>query len=140
MFKEFKTFIMRGNMMDLAIGVIIGAAFTSIVTSLTEDVLMPIISVISGKPDYSDFFIRLGSIPADFAGDASSYAELKEAGVAMIGLGAFITALINFLIVAFVIFMMIRAVNRVFQQPAPEPEATPEDVLLLREIRDSLQK
>lgn len=139
MLKDFKTFIARGNMLDLAVGVIIGAALTAIVTSLTQDVLMPIIGLFTGKADYSNFFIRLGRIPASFTGDPTNYAALKEAGVAMIGIGAFITAVINFLIVAYVIFLIVRYTNRFFDKGAA-PAETPEDVLLLREIRDSLKK
>ncbi|MGQ5702452.1 large conductance mechanosensitive channel protein MscL [Sandaracinobacteroides sp. A072] len=143
MLKDFKAFIARGNVLDLAVAVIIGAAFGTIVTSLTEDLVMPIISALTGKPDYSSFFIRLGAIPADFTGDPNSYAALKEAGVAMLGYGAFITALLNFLIIAFAVFLIARYANRLFkglEAEAPPPAAPSEEVLLLREIRDSLKK
>lgn len=142
MLNEFKTFIARGNVLDLAVGVIIGGAFGTIVTSLTQDIIMPLISAVTGNPDFSANFIRLGPIPGDFAGDRASYAELKEAGVPMLGYGAFITAFINFLIVAFAVFLIARNANRFFKglEPDAAPAATPEDVVLLREIRDSLKK
>ncbi len=142
MFNEFKAFIARGNVLDLAVGVIIGAAFGTVVKSLTEDLVMPLISAVTGKPDYSAMFMRLGAIPADFTGDPNSYAALKEAGVAMFGYGAFLTALINFLIVAFAVFLIARSANRHFKalEAPAAPAETPEDVLLLREIRDSLKK
>ncbi len=141
---EFRTFIARGNVMDLAVGVIIGGAFARITASLTDDVIMPAIGWLFGGVDFSSYFLRLGAIPAGFKGNASSYADLKAAGVAMIGWGAFLTVLINFLILAFIIFLMVRAVNRMTASaasPAAEAPPTPaEDVLLLREIRDSLRK
>lgn len=142
MFTEFKAFIARGNVLDLAVGVIIGGAFGTIVKSLTEDLIMPLISAVFGTADFSANFIRLGAIPADFAGDTSSYAALKEAGVAMLGYGAFLSAMINFLILAFAVFLIVKNANRFFTrlEPAPAPVETPEDVLLLREIRDSLKK
>lgn len=142
MLNEFKAFIARGNMLDLAVGVIIGGAFGTIVKSLTDDVIMPVVSAITGTPDFTANFIRLGSIPADFKGDPTSYAALKEAGVATLGYGAFLTAFLNFLILAFVVFLIVRYATRMFkalEADAP-PAATPEDVLLLREIRDSLKK
>lgn len=137
---EFKEFVARGNVMDLAVGVIIGSAFAKITTSLTEDVIMPVISWLFGGADFSQHFLRLGPIPADFKGSAANYADLKAAGVAMIGWGQFLTVVINFLILAFVIFLMIRAVNRMMAPPPAAAEATPEDIALLREIRDSLKK
>jgi large conductance mechanosensitive channel len=142
MLGEFKAFIARGNVLDLAVGVIIGGAFGTIVKSLTEDVIMPLISAVTGSPDFTANFIRLGPVPADFAGDPSSYAALKEAGVAMLGYGAFLTAVLNFLILAIAVFLIVRQANRFFavSAPAPAPVETPEDVLLLREIRDSLKK
>lgn len=142
MFKEFKAFISRGNVLDLAVGVIIGGAFGTIVTSLTGDLVMPLISAVTGSPDFTENFIRLGAIPADFDGDPTSYAALKEAGVPMLGYGAFLTALLNFVIVAFAVFLIARYANRMFrglEAEAPPPPETPEDVLLLREIRDSLK-
>jgi large conductance mechanosensitive channel len=142
MFNEFKAFIARGNVLDLAVGVIIGGAFGTIVKSLTDDLIMPLVSAVTGSADFSANFIRLGAIPAGFKGDPSSYAALKEAGVAMLGYGAFLGALLNFLILAFVVFLIVRYANRLFKglEPAAEPPETPEDVLLLRDIRDSLKK
>lgn len=141
---EFRDFIARGNVMDLAVGVIIGGAFATITKSLTDDIIMPVVGWAFGGVDFSKYFIRLGAIPADFKGAADSYADLKAAGVAMLGWGEFITVLINFLILAFIIFLMVRSVNKVTaqiaKQEAPAAEAPPaEEVVLLREIRDSLQ-
>jgi large conductance mechanosensitive channel len=142
MFREFRAFIARGNVMDLAVAVIVGAAFSSIVTSLTEDIVMPLISAVTGNPDFSYLFIRLGAIPESFKGDPHDYAALKAAGVSMIGYGAFLTRIINFLLVAFAVFILVKYTNRLFRglEPAAAPATTPEDVLLLREIRDSLRK
>ncbi|WP_445191394.1 large conductance mechanosensitive channel protein MscL [Sphingomonas sp. Tas61C01] len=138
MLKEFKTFVMRGNVLDLAVAVIIGAAFGKIVTSLTDDVLMPIIGRIFGGLDFSSYFVALGPIPAALAG-STDYAALKKAGVPLFGYGAFITAAVNFLIIAFIIFMIIRAVNRMVPQAEAPQAAEPADITLLREIRDELQ-
>lgn len=110
---EFKKFIARGNVVDLAVGVVIGAAFSGIVKQLTEAILMPLIGWLFGDIDFSNWFLRLGSIPEGYTGALDNYAELKEAGVAMIGYGALLTAVINFLIVAFALFMLVRTVNRV---------------------------
>jgi len=140
MLSEFKEFIAKGNVMDLAVGVIIGGAFATITTSLTEDVIMPVVGAIFGGVDFSSKFILLGSVPDDVAAD--DYAALKEAGVAMVGYGAFITAVINFLILAFIIFLLVRWVNRVMRRQedeAPAP-AGPSEVDLLTEIRDELRK
>jgi large conductance mechanosensitive channel len=141
MFKEFKTFVMRGNVLDLAVAVIIGAAFSKIVTSLTDDVIMPIVGKIFGGLDFSSYFIILGRVPSALAG-SSDYAALKKAGVPLLGYGAFITAAVNFIILAFIIFMLIRAVNRLIpkadEAPAT-PAAEPADIALLREIRDELK-
>ena len=112
MLKEFKAFIMRGNVLDLAIAVIIGAAFGKIVTSLTDDVLMPVIGKIFGGLDFSSYFWRMGPVPANYAGSLSDYAALKKAGVPLLGYGAFATQLVNFVIVAGIIFMILRVVNR----------------------------
>ncbi len=135
---EFKTFINRGNVMDLAVGVIIGGAFATITKSLTDDLIMPVVGYLFGGADFSRYFIRLGDLPAGFKGNPESYADLKAAGVAMFGWGEFLTVLVNFLILAFIIFLLVKAVNRLM--PPQEEAATPEDVLLLREIRDSLKK
>ncbi|VVT08037.1 Large-conductance mechanosensitive channel [Sphingomonas sp. EC-HK361] len=139
MLKEFKTFIMRGNVLDLAVAVIIGAAFGKIVTSLTDDVLMPIIGKVFGGLDFSSYFVRLGEVPANYTGSPSDYAALKKAGVPLLGYGEFITQAVNFVIVAFIIFLIIRAVNRVVPKPEAAPAADPADVVLLREIRDELR-
>jgi large conductance mechanosensitive channel len=138
MLSEFKAFIARGNVLDLAVGVIIGAAFGKIVSSLTDDVLMPLISTATGGIDFSQKYVVLGSIPADYKGEMT-YAALKTAGVAMLGYGAFITAIINFLILAFVIFLIVRQANRLMPPPAAAP-AGPTEIELLAEIRDSLRK
>lgn len=137
MLQEFKTFIARGNVLDLAVGVIIGAAFGKIVTSLTDDVIMPVIGTITGGMDFSNKFVVLGEIPDDYQGP-QTYAALKEAGVALLGYGAFVTAVINFLIMAFVIFLIVRQANKVIRPPAPP--AGPTEVELLAEIRDALKK
>ncbi|WP_353203358.1 large conductance mechanosensitive channel protein MscL [Sphingomonas sp.] len=141
MFKEFKTFIARGNVLDLAVAVIIGAAFGKIITSLTDDVIMPVIGKIFGGLDFSSYFVVLGTVPAALAG-SSDYAALKKAGVPLLGYGAFVTTAVNFVIVAFIIFLIVRGVNRMMP-PAPEVVAEPvepADVTLLREIRDELKK
>jgi large conductance mechanosensitive channel len=138
MLKDFKAFIAKGNVMDLAVGVIIGAAFSAIVTSLTGDIIMPIVGAIFGGADFTNHFILL-STPAGYTGSMTDYAALKEAGAAMIGYGAFLTAVINFLILAFVIFLMVRWVSRIMKQ-AEEAAAGPSEVDLLTEIRDELRK
>ena len=139
MFKEFKTFIMRGNVLDLAVAVIIGAAFGKIVTSLTDDVLMPIIGKIFGGLDFSSYFVILGKVPSALMG-SSDYQALKKAGVPLLGYGAFITAAVNFVILAFIIFLLIRAVNRIMPKADEAPQAAePADIALLREIRDELK-
>lgn len=140
MLNEFKAFISRGNVLDLAVAVIIGGAFGKIVTSMTEDLLMPVIAMVTGNPDFSNLFIRLGPVPAGFAGAPDDYAALKAAGVPLLGYGAFVTALINFLIIAFALFLIVRQANKLMPKPAEAPPETPEDVLLLREIRDSLKE
>lgn len=141
MINEFKAFILRGNVLDLAVAVIIGAAFATITTSLTEDVLMPIVSAIFGVPDFSGLFILLASPPADYAGAMTDYAALKEAGVPMLGWGQFLTVVINFVILAFIIFMIVRYANKVMTKEETEaPPAGPSEIDLLTEIRDSLKK
>jgi large conductance mechanosensitive channel len=138
MFQEFKAFIARGNVLDLAVAVIIGAAFGAIVTSLTGDVIMPAIGALFGGADFSNHFILL-STPAGYEGSLSDYAALKEAGAAMIGYGAFLTAVLNFVILAFVIFLLVRAANRLIAKKEEAP-AGPSEVELLVEIRDELRK
>lgn len=138
MLQEFKAFIARGNVLDLAVAVIIGAAFGAIVTSLTGDVIMPAIGALFGGADFSNHFILL-SVPAGYEGSLSDYAALKEAGAAMIGYGAFLTAVLNFVILAFVIFLLVRAANRLIAKREEEP-AGPSEIELLTEIRDELRK
>jgi large conductance mechanosensitive channel len=140
MLSEFKTFILRGNVMDLAVGVIIGAAFGKIVTALTDDLIMPLISAVTGGIDFSSKFILLGAIPASYKGSATDYAALKKAGVAMLGYGDFITAIINFVILAFVIFLLVKMVNKMMPPAVEAPAGPSDEVLLLQEIRDSLKK
>ena len=135
---EFKEFIAKGNVMDLAVGVIIGGAFATITKSLTEDVIMPFVSAIFGGVDFTSKFVILGDVPDTYTGSLSNHAALKEAGVAMFGYGAFITAVINFLILAFIIFMLVRSVNRITRR-GPDVVA-PTEVDLLAEIRDELKK
>ena len=137
MFREFREFIARGNVLDLAVAVIIGAAFGAIVTSLTGDVIMPAIGALLGGADLSNHFILL-SVPAGYEGSMSDYAALKEAGAAMIGYGAFLTALINFVILAFVIFLLVRTANKLVRKD--EGVAGPTEIELLTEIRDALKK
>jgi large conductance mechanosensitive channel len=137
MLKEFKEFALRGNVMDLAIGVIIGAAFGKIVDSLVGDVIMPVLGKLLGGLNFSDMFIKLAEGPADVP---QTYAALKAAGVPMLAYGNFITIVLNFLILAFVIFVMVKQMNRLKKEEPAAPAATPEDVLLLREIRDALKK
>lgn len=138
MFAEFKTFIARGNVLDLAVAVIIGAAFGTIVTSFTEDLLMPVLGLLTGGTDFTSNFLVLGSVPPELAG-STDYAALKKAGVALFGYGAFVTAVINFLIIAFAIFLVVKAANKAMK-PAEAPAAgpTPSEALLA-EIRDELK-
>ena len=141
MFKEFKAFIARGNVLDLAIAVIIGGAFGKIVTSLTDDVIMPVIGKIFGGLDFSSYFLVLGEVPANLQG-STDYAALKKAGVPLLGYGEFVTQAVNFLIIAFIIFLLVRAVNRLMPKPpeTPAEPVEPADITLLREIRDALQR
>jgi large conductance mechanosensitive channel len=139
MLQDFKAFLARGNVLDLAVGVIIGGAFGKIVSSLTDDLIMPAIGWVTGGVDFSSKFIPLGAIPAGYSGSLTDYAALKKAGVAMLGYGSFLTAIINFVIMAFVIFMIVRAANKAMPPPAAAP-AGPSEVDLLTEIRDALKK
>lgn len=135
MMQEFKEFAVKGNAIDLAVGVIIGGAFGKIVDSIVGDLIMPIVGKIFGGLDFSNYYIPL-------AGQASGLAleEAKKAG-AVFAYGNFITILVNFLLLAFIIFMMVKQINRLKrEEPAPAPEAPPEEVALLREIRDSLKR
>ena len=136
---EFKEFALKGSVMDLAVGVIIGGAFGKIVDSLVKDIIMPVVSTIFGSLDFSNYFIALGAPPADYAGPRT-YDALSKAGVPLFAYGNFLTVAINFIILAFIIFIMVRQVNRMKKAAPPAPPApTPEDVLLLREIRDALK-
>ncbi len=140
MMQEFKDFAVKGNVIDLAVGVIIGGAFGKIVGSLVEDVIMPVVGGIFGKMDFSNLFIPLSAVPE---GTLQTLDAMKKAGVPVLAYGNFITVAINFLILAFIIFMMVKQVNKMKrEEPAAPaaPEVTPEDVVLLREIRDSLRK
>ncbi|MEN7536859.1 large conductance mechanosensitive channel protein MscL [Aurantiacibacter flavus] len=143
MFAEFKKFIAKGNVMDLAVAVIIAGAFGTIVTSLTGDVIMPFVGYIFGGADFSSYFILL-SAPEGYEGSMTDYAALKEAGAAMIGYGALVTAIINFVILAFIIFLLVRYASRIkarYEQPEePAAPAGPSEIDLLIEIRDALKK
>ncbi len=138
MFNEFKQFIARGNVIDMAVGIVVGAAFTAIVTSMVSDIINPVIGMIIGGLDFSNYYFDLSF------GDYASLEAAKKAGAPLIMYGLFINAVIKFLIVAFVVFMLVKQVNRIksqFEAKKDEaPAATPEDVLLLREIRDALKK
>ena len=140
MIQEFKEFAVKGNVMDLAVGVIIGGAFGKIVDSVVSDLIMPIVGAAVGKLDFSNLFWVLGEIPT---GVGRTLAELKKAGVPVFAYGNFITVGVNFIILAFIIFLMVKQMNRLKKDApaAPPPaEVTPEDILLLREIRDNLRK
>jgi len=139
MFQEFKDFIVKGNAFDLAVGVIIGGVFGAVVTSLVGDILMPPVGTILGGADFSNLFVTLkdGAITA---GPYVSIAAAKEAGAVTLNYGAFINTLVNLVIVGFVLFMLVKGVNAA-RKPAPAPPAeTPEDIVLLREIRDALKR
>ena len=140
MIGEFRDFAVKGNVIDLAVAVIIGAAFGKIVDSLVKDLVMPIVSRIFGGLDFSNWFMPLASPPAGYSGPMT-YEALTKAGVPLFAYGNFITVTLNFVILAFVIFLMVRQVNRMKgAAPPATPAATPEDVLLLREIRDAVKK
>lgn len=136
MLKEFRDFAVRGNVIDLAVGVIIGAAFGKIVDSIVKDLIMPIIGSI-GNLDFKEYFVVL-SKPTAYSGPMT-YDALTKAGVPLFAYGQFLTILLNFIILAFIIFWMVKGVNRVKNRLDAAPAGTPEDVLLLREIRDSLK-
>ena len=139
MLREFRDFIARGNVLDLAVAVIIGAAFATITASLTDDIIMPIVGAIFGGLDFSSHFTLLGPIPDTYTGSPTDYAALRKAGVAVLGWGQFLTVLINFLILAFIIFLIVRSANR-FKRAAPDAPSGPTEVELLAEIRDELRK
>ena len=144
MWSDFKAFIAKGNVIDLAVAVIIGAAFATIVGSLTEEIIMPVVGALFGGADFSRYFILL-DVPEGYTGSLTDYAALKEAGAAMIGYGAFVTAVINFLILAFIIFLLVRYMKKVVTELERKPEEAeapqgPTEVELLTEIRDELKK
>ena len=140
MMQEFKDFALKGNVMDLAVGVIIGGAFGKIVDSLVGDVIMPIVGRIFGGINFTEMFVVLAP-PAKAVEGVASFATLKAAGANLLGYGNFLTILVNFIILAFIIFMMVKQMNRMKKEaPAAAPAAPPEDVVLLREIRDSLKR
>jgi large conductance mechanosensitive channel len=140
MMQEFKEFAVKGNVIDLAVGVIIGGAFGKIVDSVVGDLIMPVVGAVFGKLDFSSLFVILGSVPP---GTAMTLDALKKAGVPVFAYGNFITVAVNFAILAFIIFIMVKQINRLKREtpaPVPAPAAPPEDIVLLREIRDSLKK
>ena len=139
MLREFRDFIARGNVLDLAVAVIIGAAFGTIATSLTGDIIMPVVGAIFGGLDFSSHFIVLGQIPPDYAGSLTDYAALKKAGIPVLGWGQFLTVVINFLILAFIIFLLVRTANKAMKKQEDAP-AGPTEVDLLTEIRDELKR
>src|SRR5947207_10440543 len=136
---EFREFAIKGSVVDLAVGVIIGAAFGKIVDSLVKDLIMPVVGRLFGGLDFSNWFIMLGPPPAGYSGPMT-YDALTKAGVPVLAYGNFITVALNFIILAFVIFLMVRQINRLRRAtPPPPPPAPPEEVLLLREIRDAVR-
>jgi large conductance mechanosensitive channel len=136
---EFREFASKGNVIDLAVGVIIGAAFTKIVDSLVRDIIMPIVGRIFGGLDFSNYFLVLAPPPSGYSGPMT-YDALTKAGVPLLAWGNFVTVSLNFLILAFIIFMMVRQINRLRRVQPPAPAAPAEDTVLLREIRDSLRR
>jgi large conductance mechanosensitive channel len=140
MMQEFKDFALKGNVMDLAVGVIIGGAFGKIVDSVVGDLIMPLVGKLFGGLNFSEMYIMLAP-PAKAVEGITSYATLKAAGANLFAYGNFLTIAVNFIILAFIIFMMVKGMNNMKKnQPAPAPAPTPDDILLLREIRDSLKK
>ena len=138
MLREFRAFIAKGNVLDLAVAVIIGGAFGKIATSLTEDIIMPVIGSIFGGLDFSSKFIMLGAVPADYKGSMTDYAALKAAGAPVLGWGQFVTVAINFVILAFIIFLLVRSATKMMRRAEDAPG--PSEVDLLTEIRDELRK
>ena len=140
MMQEFREFAVKGNVVDLAVGVIIGGAFGKIVDSVVGDLIMPIVGAVFGKVDFSNLFLVLGNVPP---GTNMTLDALKKAGVPVLAYGSFITIAVNFIILAFIVFLMVKQINRMKRETPPVPAAPPvtaEDVLLLREIRDSLKR
>jgi large conductance mechanosensitive channel len=136
---EFKEFASKGNVVDLAVGVIIGAAFAKIVDSLVKDIIMPVVGRIFGGLDFSNYFVMLAPPPPNYAGPRT-YEALTKAGVPLLAYGNFITVLLNFLILAFIIFVMVKQINRLRSATPPPAVVDAEEILLLREIRDSLRR
>lgn len=138
--QEFKEFAVKGNVMDLAIGVIIGGAFSKIIDSMVKDIIMPLISwILGGEVDYSNWFLVLGDNP----NDVTQLAAAQEAGLNVFAYGNFLTILINFLLLAWVVFLLVKVMNKLRRnapEKEPAPEVTPEDIALLREIRDELKR
>ena len=139
MFQEFKTFIARGNVLDLAVAVVIGAAFGGVVTAMTDNLIMPLIGLLTGGMDFSNWFVRLGEVPASYTGAPDDYAALKKAGVPMLGFGAFIGAVINFVIISFAIFLIVKAANKAMKPAEAAPAGPTPSEVLLAEIRDELK-
>ena len=139
MLNEFRAFIAKGNVLDLAVAVIIGAAFAKIATSLTEDIIMPVVGAIFGGLDFSSYFTLLGPVPEGYRGSMKDYAALKAAGAPVLGWGEFVTVIINFLILAFIIFLMVRWASKLMRKPEEAPSG-PTEVDLLTEIRDELKR
>ena len=143
MLSEFRAFIARGNVLDLAVAVVIGGAFSKIVASLTDDLLMPLIGFATGGADFSSHFILLGPVPAKYVGSPTDYAALKKAGAALFGWGEFLTVVLNFVIVAFALFLIIRAANKYLAKTMAAMAAAvavPPDVVVLNEILAELKK
>jgi large conductance mechanosensitive channel len=138
-FSEFREFATKGNVVDLAVGVIIGAAFGKIVDSLVKDIIMPVVGRFTGGLDFTNYFIVLKPPPPGYTGPMT-YDALTKAGVPLLAYGNFITTVINFIILAFIIFLMVKEINRLRRQTPPAPAAPPEEVVLLREIRDALKR
>ncbi|TQL17437.1 large conductance mechanosensitive channel [Zymomonas mobilis] len=146
---DFKNFISKGNVLGLGVAVIMGDAFNKIIGSVTGDLLMPIIGAVFGGVDFSGFFIRLGAVPAGYTGSLTSYNDLKKAGVPLFGYGQFLTVVVNFVIVAFILFMIMKLASKLQkeldtteakkEEKIAEKAPTPEDIVLLREIRDQLR-
>ena len=139
MWSEFRAFLARGNVLDLAVAVIIGAAFAKIVGSMTDDIIMPVIGKIFGGLDFSSHFLILGPVPAGYHGSMTDYAALKRAGAPVLGWGTFATELVSFVILAFIIFLMIKAANKAMRK-GPDAPGGPTEVELLTEIRDELKR
>ena len=137
MMKEFREFAVKGSVVDLAVGVIIGAAFAKIVDSMVNDLIMPLVAMVFGKLDFSSLFLVLGSVPP---GTPQTLDALKKAGVPVLAYGNFISVAVNFMILALIIFLMVRQINRMRRADPAGAPATAEDVVLLREIRDSLKR